>query len=34
MNIQALPTIARGRLLSDMVALIGSMDFVMGEVDR
>ena len=34
MNIQALPTMARGRLLSDMVALIGSMDFVMGEVDR
>jgi NADH dehydrogenase I D subunit len=34
MNIQALPLMARGRLLSDMVALIGSMDFVMGEVDR
>jgi len=34
MNIQALPEMARGRLLSDMVALIGSMDFVMGEVDR
>jgi NADH-quinone oxidoreductase subunit D len=34
MNIQALPLLARGRLFSDMVALIGSMDFVMGEVDR
>ncbi len=34
MNVQALPWLARGRLLSDMVALIGSMDFVMGEVDR
>jgi NADH-quinone oxidoreductase subunit D len=34
MNIQALPWMAEGRLLSDMVALIGSMDFVMGEVDR
>ncbi len=34
MNIQALPILARGRLFSDMVALIGSMDFVMGEVDR
>ncbi len=34
MNIQALPILAQGRLLSDMVALIGSMDFVMGEVDR
>jgi NADH-quinone oxidoreductase subunit D len=34
MNIQALPVLAEGRLFSDMVALIGSMDFVMGEVDR
>ncbi len=34
MNVQALPALARGRLFSDMVALIGSMDFVMGEVDR
>jgi NADH-quinone oxidoreductase subunit D len=34
MNIQVLPELARGRLLSDMVALIGSLDFVMGEVDR
>ena len=34
MNIQALPQLAEGRLYSDMVAIIGSMDFVMGEVDR
>jgi NADH-quinone oxidoreductase subunit D len=34
MNIQALPKLAEGRLFSDMVSLIGSMDFVMGEVDR
>jgi NADH-quinone oxidoreductase subunit D len=34
MNIQALPPLAEGRLFSDMVAIIGSMDFVMGEVDR
>jgi NADH-quinone oxidoreductase subunit D len=34
MNIQALPMLAKGRLFSDMVSLIGSMDFVMGEVDR
>ncbi|HEV8114140.1 MAG TPA: NADH-quinone oxidoreductase subunit D [Planctomycetota bacterium] len=34
MNVQAIPTLARGRLLSDMVAIIGSLDFVMGEVDR
>jgi NADH-quinone oxidoreductase subunit D len=34
MNVQAIPLLARGRLLSDMVAIIGSLDFVMGEVDR
>ena len=34
MNLQALPMLAKGRLFSDMVSLIGSMDFVMGEVDR
>ena len=34
MNIQALPLLAEGRLFSDMVAIIGSLDFVMGEVDR
>ncbi len=34
MNVQAIPMLARGRLLSDMVSLIGSLDFVMGEVDR
>jgi NADH-quinone oxidoreductase subunit D len=34
MNVQAIPPLAEGRLLSDMVALIGSLDFVMGEVDR
>jgi NADH-quinone oxidoreductase subunit D len=33
-NIQAIPLLAEGRLLSDMVAVIGSLDFVMGEVDR
>ncbi len=34
MNVQAIPLLAEGRLMSDMVALIGSLDFVMGEVDR
>lgn len=34
MNVQAIPLVAEGRLLSDMVAIIGSLDFVMGEVDR
>ena len=33
-NVQAIPLLANGRLLSDMVAIIGSLDFVMGEVDR
>ena len=33
-NVQAIPRIAEGRLFSDMVAIIGSLDFVMGEVDR
>lgn len=34
MNVQSIPHLAEGRLLSDMVAIIGSLDFVMGEVDR
>ncbi len=33
-NVQMIPVLAQGRLLSDMVAIIGSLDFVMGEVDR
>jgi NADH-quinone oxidoreductase subunit D len=32
--IQAIPACARGHLLSDMVAIIGSLDFVMGECDK
>ena len=34
MNVQAIPLLGKGRLLSDLVAIIGSLDFVMGEVDR
>jgi NADH-quinone oxidoreductase subunit D len=34
MNIQSLPSLAEDRLFSDMVSLIGSLDFVMVEVDR
>ena len=34
MNVQVIPLLAEGRLLSDLVAIIGSLDFVMGEVDR
>jgi NADH-quinone oxidoreductase subunit D len=33
-NLQALPDMARGHLISDLVALIGTIDIVLGEVDR
>ncbi|MDW8070796.1 MAG: NADH-quinone oxidoreductase subunit D [Anaerolineae bacterium] len=33
-NLQALNTMARGHLLSDLITLIGSVDIVLGEVDR
>ena len=33
-NLQALPAMARGHLISDLVALIGTIDIVLGEVDR
>ncbi|MBI3329992.1 MAG: NADH dehydrogenase (quinone) subunit D [Nitrospinae bacterium] len=32
--LQALPTLVEGRLLSDVVAIIGSLDPVMGEADK
>jgi len=32
--VQVLPKLARGGLLADVVATIGSLDLVMGEVDR
>jgi NADH-quinone oxidoreductase subunit D len=34
MNVQAIPVLMQGRLFSDTVSIIGSLDFVMGEVDR
>ena len=34
MNVQAIPLLAEGGLISDLVTVIGSLDFVMGEVDR
>jgi NADH-quinone oxidoreductase subunit D len=33
-NLQALPRMVQGQLLSDVVAAIGSIDIVLGEVDR
>jgi NADH-quinone oxidoreductase subunit D len=33
-NLQALPTLAKGHMVSDLVALIGTIDIVLGEVDR
>ena len=33
-NLQALPAMVKGRMIADVVALIGSIDIVLGEVDR
>ncbi len=33
-NLQALPTMAKGHFIADLVALIGTIDIVLGEVDR
>ncbi len=33
-NLQALPAMAMGHMVGDMVAILGSLDFVMGECDR
>jgi NADH-quinone oxidoreductase subunit D len=33
-NLQALPKMAEGRLVADLVACIGTIDIVLGEVDR
>jgi len=33
-NLQALPKMAEGRLLADLVAVVGSIDIVLGEIDR
>jgi len=34
MNIQVLPIMLRGQMVSDVVAIIGSVDPVMGEADK
>jgi len=33
-NLQALYVMARGALIADLVAIIGTIDIVLGEVDR
>ncbi len=33
-NLQALPLMVEGRLLADVIAAIGSLDIVLGEIDR
>ncbi len=33
-NLQALETMCKGRLLADVVAVIGSIDIVLGAIDR
>jgi len=33
-DLQALETMCKGRLLADVVAVVGSIDIVLGEIDR
>ena len=33
-NLQSLSTMAEGRMMADMVAVIGSIDICLGEIDR
>jgi NADH-quinone oxidoreductase subunit D len=33
-NLQALPRMIENRLLADTIAAMGSLDFVLGDVDR
>jgi NADH-quinone oxidoreductase subunit D len=33
-NLQALPKMARGRMIADVVAIIGSIDIVLGDIDH
>ena len=33
-NLQALPNMTEGNLLADVIAAIGTLDVVLGEIDR
>jgi NADH-quinone oxidoreductase subunit D len=33
-NLQLLPDMVRGHLVADLVAVIGTLDIVLGEIDR
>jgi NADH:ubiquinone oxidoreductase subunit D len=33
-NLQSIPPMLEGRLLSDSISSMGSLDFVLGDVDR
>jgi NADH-quinone oxidoreductase subunit D len=33
-NLSVLPEISKGVLIADLIAIVGSIDFVLGEVDR
>jgi NADH-quinone oxidoreductase subunit D len=34
MNLKSLEVMAEGRLIADVIAIIGSIDIVLGEIDR
>ncbi len=33
-NLQILPLLAKGHLVADLIALIGTIDIILGDVDR